>query len=310
MEVKLMALERRQSERKKSKLRLAISGVAGGGKTYSALLIAYGITGDWTKITIIDTENNSADLYADLGKYNVIELPKPFTPEKYTEAIHMCEDAGDEIIIVDSLTHAWAGEGGLLEQKGKIEDKTGNGWTAWRSITPQHNRLVETILQSSCHIICTLRAKMDYVQEKDPTTGKTVIRKVGMGSIQRDGMEYEFTVFFDIDQKHNVESTKDRTKLFDGQYFVPTTRTGKLLKDWLEAGTDTPEITDPKILLKGIIKKIKQTANDKVANKTATKEEAEGILTKYKFTKIGEIPDVETANEILDEYKKLGAKTN
>jgi hypothetical protein len=274
------------------------------------LLIAYGITGDWTKITIVDTENNSADLYADLGKYNVVELPKPFTPEKYIEAIHMCEDAGDEVVIVDSLTHAWAGEGGLLDQKGRIEDKSGNGWTAWRSITPQHNRLVETILQSPCHMICTLRAKMDYVQEKDPNTGKTIIRKVGMGSIQRDGMEYEFTVFFDIDQKHNVESTKDRTKLFDGQYFVPTSRTGKMLKDWLEAGTDIPEVTDSAIIRKEIIKKIKQVANDKVSSKVATKEEAEAVLIKYKFTKIGEIPDVETANKILDEYKKLGAKTN
>lgn len=304
-----MALERRQSERKKSKLRLAISGVAGGGKTYSALLMAYGITGDWSKITIVDTENNSADLYADLGKYNVVELPKPFTPDKYIEAIQMCEDAGDEVVIIDSLTHAWAGEGGLLEQKGRIEDKTGNGWTAWRSITPQHNRLVESILQSKCHIICTLRAKMDYVQEKNEQ-GKTVIRKVGMGSIQRDGMEYEFTVFFDIDQKHGVEATKDRTKLFDGKYFVPTSRTGKELKDWLESGVEVSEIVDPEIERKEIIKKIKQVANAKVTNKEATKEDAEKILTNRGFTKLGDIKDAKTANEILDEYKKLGVNTN
>lgn len=303
-----MALERRQSERKKSKLRLAISGVAGGGKTYSALLIAFGITNDWSKITIIDTENNSADLYADLGNYNVIELSKPYSPEKYTEAISICEEAGDEVIIIDSLTHAWAGEGGLLDQKGRIEDKTGNGWTAWRTITPQHNRLVESILSSSCHVICTLRAKMDYVQEKDTNTGKTVIRKVGMGSIQRDGMEYEFTVFFDIDQKHVVESTKDRTKLFDGQHFVPTSKTGKILKDWLDSGVEVKPNEEE--ILKNIIKQIKQVANTKLMNKEITKEEAENILIQRGITRLTDIVDIEIATNILDEYKKIGGKSN
>jgi hypothetical protein len=294
-----MALQRRVAEKRKSKLRLAISGVAGGGKTYSALLIAYGITGDWKKITVVDTENGSADLYSDLGNYNVISLLKPYSPERYEEAIHTCEDAGDEVIIVDSLTHAWAGEGGLLDKKGKIEDKTGNGWTAWRTITPQHNRLVETLLGSSCHIICTLRAKMDYAQEKD-ATGKTIIRKVGMGSIQRDGMEYEFTTFFDINQDHTIETNKDRTGLFDGKSFVPTHRTGKEFKEWLESGGEPIET------LAEIIKKIKKIANEKLEDKTMTKEQGKQILLAQKINEIKEIEDTDVANKILVDFINFG----
>lgn len=239
-------MARRVAQRRKAKLRLGISGPAGSGKTMSSLLMAYGITGDWSKITVIDTENGSGDLYADyhkdgleIGEYNVCPITPPYSPEKYIAAIKECEDAGDEVIVIDSLTHAWAGEGGLLDKKGQIEKKTGNGWTAWRDVTPLHNRLVETILGSKCHIIATLRAKMDYVQEKD-ANGKTVIRKVGMNPIQRDGMEYEFTVFLDIDQDHNATTTKDRTSLLDGLVFRPGVDTGKALFGWLETGIDVP----------------------------------------------------------------------
>ena len=246
-------MQMRKAQRKKAKLRLALSGPAGSGKTFGALLIAYGITGDWEKICLIDTENGSGELYAnynqggiEIGEYNIITLESPYTPDKYMAAIKECERAGMEVIIVDSLTHAWAGEGGLLDRKGQIE-KSGkpgvNSWTAWRDITPMHNRLVECILTSSCHIIATLRAKMDYVQEKDPSTGKNIVRKVGMNPIQRDGMEYEFTVFVDISQDHQATSSKDRTSLFDGKIFVPGVETGRQLLDWLEAGM---ELSTPK----------------------------------------------------------------
>jgi hypothetical protein len=233
----------RKAQRRKAKLRLGLSGPAGSGKTFSALLMAYGITNDWDKIALIDTENHSGELYADynqnghkIGEYGYIEIVPPYTPEKYIAAIRECEENGIECIIIDSLTHAWAGEGGLLDKKGQIEKKTGNGWTAWRDITPVHNRLVETILASKCHVIATLRAKMDYVQEK--FGDKTVIRKVGMNPIQREGMEYEFTVFIDLDQDHTATSSKDRTSLFDGKTFKPDIHDGKKLLAWLESGTD------------------------------------------------------------------------
>ena len=249
-------MARRTAQRSKAKLRLGISGPAGSGKSMSSLLMAYGITGDWSKISVIDTENNSADLYADyrhngieIGVFNVCPISTPYTPEKYIAAIKECEDAGDSVIIIDSLTHAWAGEGGLLDKKGQIE-KSGrpgvNSWTAWRDITPMHNRLVESILTSKCHVVATLRAKMEHVQEKDPT-GKTVVKKIGMNPIQRDGMEYEFTVFIDVDQDHNATSSKDRTSLVDGLVFRPGVDTGKNFLAWLETGADKAPNDGPKI---------------------------------------------------------------
>jgi hypothetical protein len=251
-------MQMRKAQRKKAKLRLALSGPAGSGKTFGALLIAYGITDDWEKICLIDTENGSGELYAnynqggvEIGEYNIITLESPYAPDKYMAAIKECERAGIKVVIIDSLTHAWAGEGGLLDRKGQIE-KSGkpgvNSWTAWRDITPMHNRLVESILTSSCHVITTLRAKMDYVQEKDPNTGKNIVRKVGMNPIQRDGMEYEFTVFLDISQDHQATSSKDRTSLFDGKVFVPGVDTGRQLLRWLELGTEetAPKPEQPK----------------------------------------------------------------
>ncbi|MBU2704137.1 hypothetical protein Ga0466249_005291 [Sporomusaceae bacterium BoRhaA] len=237
----------RKATRTKAKLRLGISGPAGGGKTFGSLLVAYGITSDWNKICVIDTENHSGELYAnynksgiEIGEFNYIEIVSPYTPEKYIAAIHEAEDAGIECIIIDSLTHAWSGEGGLLDKKGQLEKKSGvNSWTAWRDITPMHNRLVDSILNSKTHMIATLRAKMETIQEKDDH-GKTIIRKIGMNPIQRDGMEYEFTTFIDIDQNHQATTSKDRTSLFDGKVFSLGFDVGKQLLGWLETGIDRP----------------------------------------------------------------------
>ncbi len=245
-----MASMMRKAQRRKAKLRLGISGPSGGGKTLGALLLAYGITGNWEDICLIDSENYSGDLYAnsnkagvDIGEYNVISLTVPYTPDKYVAAIKECEEVGIKVIIVDSLTHAWAGEGGLLDKKGQIEksNKPGvNSWTAWRDITPMHNRMVDAILSCKCHIIATLRAKMEHVQEKDPNSGKVVVKKIGVNPIQRDGMEYEFTTFVDVDQDHQCTSSKDRTSIVDGRVFQLSPSLGKQFLEWLESGVDAP----------------------------------------------------------------------
>jgi len=218
-----------KAERKKGKLRLAIAGPAGSGKTYSALLIALGLGG---RIAMIDTERGSGELYDHLGEYDACTIHPPFEPRKYVETIRTAEDLGYETIIIDSLSHAWVGQGGLLDVHGHIADKTGNSWSAWRQVTPKHNELVDAMLQSKCHIIATMRSKMEYAQVEE--NGKKQVKKLGMSPIQRDGMEYEFTVFIDLDQQHTATTTKDRTTLFDGQYFVPTIETGKTLLAWLE----------------------------------------------------------------------------
>ena len=232
-----MALQIRKAQRRKAKLRLALIGPSGSGKTMSALKLAFGIGG---KVGIIDTENGSADLYASLGDYDVITLEKPYTVNKYREAITAFENGGYDTIIVDSLSHAWAGAGGLLDKQGQIANRPGtNSYAAWREVTPDHNALVEALLSSRCHIIVTMRVKTEYVLETNER-GKQVPRKVGLAPVQRDGVEYEFTVVMDIDIDHKAAASKDRTTLFDGWRDTITEGTGRQLLQWLESGTDEP----------------------------------------------------------------------
>ncbi|MDR1979559.1 MAG: ATP-binding protein [Synergistaceae bacterium] len=227
----------RKAERKKTKLRLGLVGPAGSGKTYSALLVAFGL-GD--KIALIDTENGSGNMYSHLGEYDIWNIDAPYTVQKYLDAIAMAERAGYDVLIIDSLSHAWAGEGGLLDQQGKIADSSKNSYTAWRTVTPLHYKLIEAMLTSKCHIIATMRAKTEYSQEKDER-GKTVIKKLGLAPVQREGMDYEFSLVFDLDANHNAMASKDRTSIFDGQIIKLLPQTGVVLKEWLESGADTPE---------------------------------------------------------------------
>lgn len=226
-------VEIRKAIRKKAKLRLGIAAPSGAGKTYSSLLLAFGLG---EKVGLIDTEQGSGDLYADLGDYDVIQIEAPYTTDKYLQAIKAFEQANYDVIIIDSLSHAWAGDGGLLDKQGKIaESGKGNGYAAWRTVTPEHNALVNAMLSSTCHVIATMRSKQEYVLQ-DNGSGKKVPKKVGMAPVQRDGMEYEFTVMFDIDINHHAVSTKDRTRLFDGKIFKITPETGEQLLIWLNDG--------------------------------------------------------------------------
>lgn len=189
---------------------------------------------------MIDTENGSGELEAGkpgVPDYDVLTVQSPFTPEKYTSAIKAAEEAEYEVIIIDSLSHAWVGKGGLLDMQGKIVDSgKANSYTAWRYVTPKHNSLVETMLQSKCHIIATMRAKMEYAIQQN--NGKTEVHKIGMGAIQRDGMEYEFTLFIELSNNdHTAIATKDRTSLLDGIIFRPSKKTGEQLLAWLDLRT-------------------------------------------------------------------------
>jgi hypothetical protein len=226
-------LQLKKATRKQVKLRLGLSAVSGGGKTYSALLLAYGMTNDWTKIAVIDTENSSASLYSHLGEFNTIDLQAPFTPERYIEAIKACEDGGMGVIIIDSVTHEWDGKGGVLDISNSM---TGNSYTNWAKITPRHDAFINSLLQSSCHVITSVRRKQDYEMTKD-NQGKTKIEKVGLKEITREGFEYELTLNLNIEINHHATASKDRTGLFiDKPEFVITPETGKLLIDWCNSG--------------------------------------------------------------------------
>ena len=224
-----MELNLRKSSKKQAKIKLALAGCAGSGKTYSSLLLAYGMTNNWNKIAIIDTENGSADLYSHLGNYNVLGLQSPFMPENYIKAIEICESAKMEVIIIDSISPLWEY---LLEIHSQMQ---GNSFTNWGKITPRINAFTQKILTSNCHIISSLRVKQDYVlNEKN---GKMIPEKVGLKSVMRDGIDYEFTLVLDIDMKHFAKASKDRTGLFmDKPEFVISPDTGKAILNWCNEG--------------------------------------------------------------------------
>lgn len=239
-------LQYRKVERKKARVRLGLSGPAGSGKTLTALLIAYGITGDWSKIALIDSENESADLYDQkylpeygltVGEFNVIPLSAPYHPDRYIQSIDLCLKHGAEVIIIDSITHEWNGVGGCLELHDVevSKQRTQNGFTAWAKVTPLHQKFVDRILTAPVHIITTVRSKSDYIlTEKN---GKQVPQKVGMAAQTREGFEYELTVSLDLDINHLALSSKDRTGLFaDKPAFVPNVMTGKAIRDWCDLG--------------------------------------------------------------------------
>lgn len=222
----------RKAERKQSYLKIALTGPSGSGKTYSALLMASGMG---KKIAMLDTENGSGELYSDICNYDIETITPPFTHTKYIEVIKEAQNAGYDVLIIDSLTHVWSGSGGLLEQQEQIARTKykGNTWAAWKDITPMHDALVQAILQSKIHIIATMRSKQDYIQTEDKK-----IKKVGMAPQQREGMDYEFTIVFDIDrEKHEATASKDRTKIFDNVIEVITADTGRRIMEWSRNGT-------------------------------------------------------------------------
>ncbi len=237
-----MTIQIRRAERRKAKLRLGIAGVSGSGKTMGALKLAHGIG---KKICLIDTERGSGDLYASMYDYDIITLAPPYAPKNYIDAIEAAENAGYEVIIIDSLSHAWSDEGGLLDQVDKIAaGSNANSYTAWRNVTPQHRALVGAMLNSPAHIIATMRSKQEYALETNDK-GKQVPRKIGMAPIQREGMEYEFTVFMDVTQNHTATASKDRTDMFRDEVFTISEKTGERLLVWLNEGVEPP--VDPKI---------------------------------------------------------------
>ncbi|RKG47490.1 ATP-binding protein [Acinetobacter cumulans] len=229
----------KKAQRKNAKLRLAIAGPTGAGKTFGALILAKGIGG---RIAVADTENSSAELYDDIVPFEHANLQPPYTPEKFIEAIKAAENAGFDTLIIDSITHEWSGVGGCLEIVDKLASTTfkGNSWGAWSQVTPRHRKFIDAMLQSSINIIVTLRSKMETVQTND--NGKKKVEKVGMKAEQRDGIEYEFTTVLDITHDNLAIATKDRTRLFADPRQL-SENDGIALKQWLTSGSADACIT-------------------------------------------------------------------
>ncbi|MBX7132580.1 MAG: ATP-binding protein [Fimbriimonadaceae bacterium] len=244
-----MSLQIQTLTKRKARLRMALVGPTGSGKTFTALLFARALTDG--KILVIDTERSSAGLYADQfnkdGRVDVVELPD-FAPATYVEAIELAAREGYTAIIIDSLSHAWMGKDGALEQVDKIAKRQGGGgntFGAWREVTPMHNNLVDAMLLAPLHVIACMRAKTEYVVETG-SNGKSAPRKVGLAPVQRDGIEYEFDIVADLDFENNLIVTKTRMAELTGLVVnKPKAEVAEKIRAWLESGAEERKVTDP-----------------------------------------------------------------
>jgi hypothetical protein len=288
----------KRAEKRQGKLRVAFTGPSGSGKTLSALLIAQGMG---KRIFVIDTENYSASDYADRAEFDVAVITPPYTVAKYLAAMEQAEEEGADVIIVDSLSHAWAGDGGLLEQK-DILDAAGGGkaFQNWAKISPLHARLVSKILQNQRHLICTLRAKAKHQIVEKPGGG-TKVEKLGLDPVFREGIEYEFTVAFDLLMSHHAQTSKDRTSLFDGQLVIPTLEMGAKLLAWRMEGReavdgDVPVVQAPEESDAAPATRAPSPGNGKTETKTADDRPSDG-----------EYDTLRTIGQNLNPKKGIGA---
>ena len=237
-------------QRKAAKMRVAVAGPSGAGKTLSALYLAYGVTGDWGKIALIDTEHGRGQFYGnrsdlEVGEYLYQELVPPFTVERYIAIAKEAEQAvgPDGVVIIDSFSHAWEGEGGVLDFKELTEQQQGkNSFTAWSDAGKKQNTLINTLLSLNAHVIVTMRTKMAYAMEQNER-GKTVPVKIGLAPVQRENTEYEFDLVFNIARNHIACVSKDTTFL-DNWNGVITPELGTSLKNWLAGGAEPHLCTD------------------------------------------------------------------
>jgi hypothetical protein len=287
------------AERSQVKLKLALTGPSGSGKTMSALLMAAGIG---KKIAVVDTENGSASLYANVDKgplsgiaFDALEIAPPYTISKYVEAIDAAQKEGYDVLIIDSISHAWAGEGGLLDKKSAMDQRGSNQYTNWAGITKEQEIFKAKILNADIHIICTMRSKQDYVLENKD--GKSTPKKVGLAPIQRDGTEYEFTTVLDLAMDHNAAVSKDRTGLWDGLIFKPSVDTGKALLEWLSGG---------KPVTKPVAPVTNAVAQPKAAPKPMTEAQAVEIMGLVeKFQGLTKETDERISAAINDRIEKV-----
>jgi DNA polymerase III delta prime subunit len=235
-----MLLQIRDAVRHKVKTKMLLSGVSGSGKTTGALLIARGLCDSPKEILLIDTENRgeiTANLFGSEGKYKYAEFPAPFSAQRFAQAVNESINAGFKVIIFDSITPFWQGEGGILEKK----DSFGGTFDAWKKVSPDWKLLINTIIQSDIHIILTSRVKSEYVIEDVVNAqGRTTKspKKVGLKEDFREGIEYELNVHLRIDLDHIARPEKDNTGVFETLYDRINIQHGQKLRQWCEEGID------------------------------------------------------------------------
>lgn len=240
----------KKASRKNVKAKLLMTGPAGSGKTYSALLMARGLIGPGGRIGLIDTERQSAEIYSDLTEFFVSPLTPPFTPERYQKNLQDAMSEGFDAIIIDSLSHAWVGAGGILdihENATKSSDSK-NSWQQWNKTSKLNNTLLDSVLAVPVHVIATLRSKTEWVLEQN-NKGKMVPVKVGMKPVQREGIDHEFQAEFVLSHNHRARLGKNRIRPFldaqddDGEILI-TEHLGEEFAKWLAEGGDPDAESD------------------------------------------------------------------
>jgi len=287
------------------KVPIMLMGASGSGKTVSALLIAKGIVWEmfpdlsddekWEKIAVIDTEHSRSTLYAgmtikeqEIGSFLHYDLEAPFTPQRYKDAFMECKAAGCEVVIIDSITHAWNAEGGILQKV----DALGGKFSDWNKVKPDENMLLSLFLDTDVHVIACVRSKQGY-EITTLDSGKLQIEKVGLKAEQKDSLEYEFAITFQIYQNHTAEAMKDNSNSFDGRFII-TEQTGKQIYEWAEKGID----------IKAIERKKKADTITQVNQLAALSEKHQKLLDDIRF-KMNGIELEEFAQVALDKALKL-----
>lgn len=222
-----------KAKRKGTHIKLAIMGPSGSGKTYSALRLARGLS-DNGKIALIDTENQSASLYAGEFEFDVANVEPPYTIDKLVQPTKHVLNSDYDVLIIDSATHFW---NGILDYKDKLDKRGGNSFANWNEANKHYELMLRAILFSKIHVIVCLRSKMEYILEQNDK-GKHIPKKVGMAPVMRDGVEYEFTTVFDLDINHQAQVSKDRTQMFGDNIFQITEFTGVQFNKWLSGAKD------------------------------------------------------------------------
>lgn len=223
------------ASKKKAKARVCLMGPPGSGKTYTALTLGKHMG---KRIALIDTERGSASKYAgDVAAFDVAELDGTYSPRDYVKAIQEASVEGYDVLVVDSLSHAWEGAGGILAQV----DQKGGRFDAWKDMDPQLRGLIDALLTYPGHVVVTLRTKTEWVVEQVERKGRTVSepRKIGLAPKFKDGLEYEFDVVGILDDKNTLTVTKSRCPALSGESIA---KPGKALADallaWLDDGAE------------------------------------------------------------------------
>ncbi len=226
----------KKATKEQAKARLALAGPSGSGKTYTALIVARELAGKHGKIAVIDSERGSASKYADISDFDVVEMEQ-HSPDDYIKVIGQAEQAGYDVLVIDSMSHEWVGKKGALElhDRATARSRSKNSFTAWMEVTPKHNRFIDTILAYPGHVIGTFRTKTSYIIED--VDGKQKPKKVGTTPIQRDGIEYEFDIVCEMDLENTLIVSKTRCSELSGVVLErPDASFGEIIKRWCSTG--------------------------------------------------------------------------